>query len=331
MKIKQALFMVVAGLVWASHAATPTITSATAQQRYPVDGKVDISITFSGTSNDVARMDCAFVATNRTTWTVLPVAHVTDTGAISGADASWTRHYVWDASADVGEVRIEDVALRVETTISPGGVQLWEGGPYWAECNVGALQPEEYGYYYQWGGTHGYRRHADGTGWVSPGQHGASFEFGLLCCSTYDKNNDELRSRGYIDSTDNLVATRDAATEYLGTPWRMPTDAEFSALVSNCTTTWTTRNGVKGLLVTGRGTYASKSIFLPAAGRGSYDALYASSDKGYYWSSTPCAGNSKEAWYHYFESDYANRISTGRNHRDRFEGMPVRPLRGLAE
>ena len=23
-------------------------------------------------------------------------------------------------------------------------VQLWEGGPYWAECNVGATKPEEY-------------------------------------------------------------------------------------------------------------------------------------------------------------------------------------------
>lgn len=28
-----------------------------------------------------------------------------------------------------------------------GGVQLRENGPYWAECNVGADKPEDYGLY----------------------------------------------------------------------------------------------------------------------------------------------------------------------------------------
>ena len=27
----------------------------------------------------------------------------------------------------------------------PEAVQLWEGGPYWAECNIGATKPEDYG------------------------------------------------------------------------------------------------------------------------------------------------------------------------------------------
>ncbi len=39
-----------------------------------------------------------------------------------------------------------------------GGVQLWVNGPYWAECNVGAITPEEYGYYFWWGDTVGYKR-----------------------------------------------------------------------------------------------------------------------------------------------------------------------------
>ena len=33
------------------------------------------------------------------------------------------------------------------------------------------------------------------------------------------------------------------------------TDAEFAALIDNCTTTWTTRNGVYGRLVTGKGAF----------------------------------------------------------------------------
>ena len=44
----------------------------------------------------------------------------------------------------------------------------------------------------------------------------------------------------------------------------MPTDAEFAALLDNCTTEWITTNGVSGRLVTGKGAYADKSIFLPA-------------------------------------------------------------------
>ena len=31
------------------------------------------------------------------------------------------------------------------------GVQLWEGGPYWATTNIGAEKPEDSGYYFWWG------------------------------------------------------------------------------------------------------------------------------------------------------------------------------------
>ena len=37
-------------------------------------------------------------------------------------------------------------------------VQLWEGGPYWAETNIDAENPEDYGYYFWWGDTVGYKR-----------------------------------------------------------------------------------------------------------------------------------------------------------------------------
>ena len=38
-----------------------------------------------------------------------------------------------------------------------GKVQLWEGGPYWAETNIGAENPWESGYYFWWGDTVGYK------------------------------------------------------------------------------------------------------------------------------------------------------------------------------
>lgn len=307
-------------------AANPVATSVTARQRYPSNGKVDIVVTFSGASNDVAEAACVFAATNSATKAALAMAHVTDAGTISGSGATWTRRYVWDAAADLGEVKIADVVLAAEATplgVVQGGVQLWEGGPYWAECNVGATKPEEYGYYFWWGDTVGYARNASGNGWVSS-RTGASFSFSGGNCPTYGKTTAQLQSAGYIDGTGNLVAKYDAATAHLGAPWRMPTADEFDALVSNCTTAWTTRNGVYGRLVTGKGAFSTKSIFLPAAGVGGGSGLFDPGSYGDYWSSTPYSDNSYYAWY--FNSDYFDR-----NDYYRSRGFPVRPLRGFAK
>jgi len=117
----------------------------------------------------------------------------------------------------------------------------------------------------------------------------------------YSLGNSQLQSAGYIDSTGNLVTAHDAATAHLGAPWRMPTYVEMQALVSNCDATWTTQGGVYGRLVKGRGTYASKSIFLPAAGFG-YDLyLYAPGWYGGYMSSTPCSeGSIDGVWFLFF-------------------------------
>ena len=290
-------------------AAEPVATSVTARQRYPWNGKVDIVVTFSGASNDVAETGCVFAATNSATKAALAMAHVTDAGTISGSGATWTRRYVWDAAADLGEVKIADVVLAAEATTPLGGVQLWEGGPYWAECNVGATKPEEYGYYFWWGDTVGYARNTSGNGWVSS-RTGASFSFLFDNCSTHKKTTAQLQSAGYIDATGNLVAKYDAVTAHLGAPWRMPTDAEFAALIDNCTTVWTTCNGVNGRLVTGKGAFSTKSIFLPAAGYGGGSVLKDPGSDGYYWSSTPYSEDSSYAWRLSFGSGHFFRENT---------------------
>ncbi len=106
----------------------------------------------------------------------------------------------------------------------------------------------------------------------------------------------------------------------------MPTDAEFAALIENCTTTWITTNGVPGRLVTGKGAYADRSIFLPAAGDGYDSYLRDPGSRGRYWSSTPDSGNSDRAWLLYFYSgDFY------RSYSYRYYGRSVRPVRGFAE
>ena len=149
----------------------------------------------------------------------------------------------------------------------PQGVQLWEGGPYWAKNNLGATKPEGTGYYFWWGDTVGYKR--VGSSWNAVDGSVTGFSFAYTNCPTYNKSQAQLQSDGWIGADNQLVAAHDAATKYLGSPWRMPTTSEIYALRSNTTSACTTRNGVSGVLITGKGDYASKSVFIPFVGVGS--------------------------------------------------------------
>lgn len=272
--------------------AVPTITDITAKQRYPWNGKVDITVSFSGASNDVANLDCSFKATDSDTQAELSVEHISRVGAVdSGSGTTWTRKFVWDADVDVGEVKIDDVVLTIDA-MRCGCVQLWEGGPYWSECNVGAAQSEDTGYYFMWGDTMGYKR--VGNQWDAVDGSKKNFSFIKENCPNYGMNNSRLQLAGYIDSTGNLQANHDAATMHLGAPWRMPTGSELAALFSKCTRTWIARNGVYGVLLTGEGDYSTKSIFLPAGGYGKGSDLTGKPGSpneyysyGYYLSSSP--------------------------------------------
>ena len=215
-----------------------------------------------------------------------------------------------------------------------GGVQLWENGPYWAECNVGATKPEEYGYYFWWGDTVGYtpdggtcnKATYSGVTWVSSaGEQMNNSPF--TSCTTWGKDNSALQSAGYIDSTGNLVAAHDAATAHLGALWRMPTHAEFSTLISKCTTMWITTNGVAGRLVTGRGDYADKSIFLPAAGYGDGSHFTFPGSHGIYWSSSPYSDYSGNAWF----LQFIDSASFHQYNDTRIGGHTIRPVRGFAK
>ena len=247
---------------------------------------------------------------------------------LQGAELSEGRHVMrWNALADGVKFSSSDVVFAV-SAVELDYVQLWANGPYWAKCNVGATKPEEYGYYFWWGDTVGYKRNSDDNGWVSV-KNGTSFSFDSdNCCPTDGRSESSLKSAGYIDSTGNLVAKYDAATAYLGSPWRMPTDAELNALTNNCDTSTTTRNGVPGLLVTGKGAFASKRIFLPAAGIGLQSRKDGLAYDGCYWSSTPDLASywDDAAWCLRFHYSPAYLRSGGR-----FWGLPVRPVRGTAQ
>jgi hypothetical protein len=127
--------------------------------------------------------------------------------------------------------------------------------------NVGASAPEESGLYFSWGNSPG---HAEGSGYnfsqeVYPETPGAAIEA-------------------------NLTLAEDMARQSLGAPWRMPTAAEFQELYDNCTSVWTTQNGVTGILFTSN--VNGNSIFFPAAGYYDGTSLEVKEEEGCYWSST---------------------------------------------
>ena len=312
--------------------AENTVTVTKFHQSYPYTGKATVEYTVGGTlpTNSVAEIT---INTDDASATFV------QSNIVAGANS----HVIDFASSFGGVLLLTNASFVV--TISEGaapqlgGVQLWENGPYWAECNVGASVPEQFGYYFWWGDTVGYKRRRgsltdlengrwSAVVWASciTGQEMDSSPFTASSCPTYDKDDLVLRSEGYIDSTGNLVAAHDAATAHLGAPWRMPTYAEFSALISNCDWTWTTTNGVNGYEVRGRGDYAANRIFLPAAGCGGGEAMIYCGLSGYYWSSTLRLDSYYGTWCLEFLSGSVDWTETVR-----YGGMSIRPVRGFAQ
>ena len=202
-------------------------------------------------------------------------------------------------------------------------VQLWEGGPYWADRNIGAENPWDYGYYFWWGDTVGYKRVNDI--WVASDGSTSNFSFEPNNTPTDGKNIGTLRNEGWITSDNVFALEHDAARVQWGGGWRMPTMQELSDLGNKCDWTWTTLKGVNGYEVRGRGDFASNSIFLPAAGYGGGTSLYDASSHGYYWSSVPYSSYSN-SWDLDFHSSDHGTYDDSRN-----SGFAVRPVQGFTK
>ncbi len=252
------------------------------------------------------------------------VTATTFTGDVGdGIAPGRNRHILWNAGADwpgkKGDVRVIVTATKQDDKHGRG-VQLWEGGPYWADRNVGASRPEDAGLYFWWGDTVGYR----------PSGTTFGFNFTGSNCPTDNKSIDTLLSEGWIvknNGTYVLAPSHDAAHVHWGGAWRMPTYQELSYLCYNskCDWTWATQNGVNGYVVRGRGAYASNSIFLPCAGDGYGTSLRNSGSYGYFWSSVP------DSDYDYSWSLLFSSSDHGTNGSGRYYGQSVRPVQGFAK
>ena len=99
----------------------------------------------------------------------------------------------------------------------------------------------------------------------------------------------------------------------------MPSVSHWKELLENCTWTWTQTNGINGYLVTSKKNGAS--IFLPAAGYREADEWKDVASYGCYWSSSLFTDFSDYAWLMYLKAD-----EFFMNHKNRFLGLPIRPV-----
>ena len=185
----------------------------------------------------------------------------------------------------------------------------------WANINLGATSPEDYGYYFAWGE-------------IDPKEE--------YRWNTYVWGNDDNELTKYVTNSDysivdnktELEADDDAATVNLGSNWQIPSIKEWEELMLNCTWEWqaagnTTFGGVAGYEVTSNkeGYTEDKSIFLPAAGYRSGAYLDRAGSRGYYWSRSLDTKYSDYARYLSYDS---GSVYTGSG--DRSYGRSVRAV-----
>ena len=184
----------------------------------------------------------------------------------------------------------------------------------WASFNVGATSPDGYGDYFAWGETAPKAEYK----WVN-------YQLGSSKNGPFSKYVLDAQY-GTVDHKTVLDLTDDAAYVAWGGDWRMPTKEEVAELMntSNCTWTWTTKNGVPGYKVTSRKSgYTANSIFLPANGMKSGSSLSDGGIVGNYWTSSISA-----SYPYYAISPFFDSSSKNSDNCYRYFGLGVRPVQG---
>lgn len=198
---------------------------------------------------------------------------------------------VTGGSSDPGE-EVVDLGL-------PSGLK-------WRGWNVGASKPEEYGNYYAWAETSPKSNYSS-SNYKYPA---TNLGDGMIVYAKYDSTPIHGDGKAVLEPED------DAASVNLGNGWRTPTFNEFKELRENCTWTWTTRNGVNGMLVTGPN---GKSIFLPGGGWYTNTTLTGKTTYGSYWTAT---GSGDIAHAVDFAKGYVDKAVLARS-----DGRSVRPVK----
>lgn len=266
--------------------------------------------------------------------------------------------------------------------ITDSGNKKWKGGNTNAVTVPGTIYPTVVGDYFQWGASYpGYGITTDAdkkpenlliyTSFTNTqcvddtGKDGFMFKNNGTNVYGFDKNDkDETvkyvgitpyydKTKGIekytkynaTDEKNELENTDDAARIILGDTWRMPTQAEFIAMIN--ATYWAWDDNAKGYYVyapasgdegglngkrsdkstiSGSYTEADALLFFPAAGQGNQNALGYSGLAGRYWSSI--VKNEYDSPSAYPLSLYTSQLKSTEV-VSRFTGMSIRPVKNV--
>ena len=193
---------------------------------------------------------------------------------------------------------------------------------FWAECNIGAMLPEEYGDYFTWGENSVKETYSwENYNWVEGEVHTITLGIEARIDATLTKYNTMSRY-GKVDNLLVLEPKDDAAHEKMGAGWRIPTYEEWKELIDNCTWSWSIRNGVPGYLVTSN-VKGNNSLFIPAAGGKWGTDIQRDKDYVVGWSSTLYADLPVGGWVFAGKKDGIEMLGN-----IRAVGIPVRPVYG---
>lgn len=162
-------------------------------------------------------------------------------------------------------------------------------GTLWATCNIGANKPEDFGDYFSWGETAGYK-----SGKANFDEAHYKYYHGNEQQITKYCNESSYGYNGFTDGKSELELMDDAAYVNWGTEWRMPTNTQLYELMTQTTAVFSDVNGVKGYKMFGRN---GQYIFLPAASAYYGDVLLKGLNNGeypgWYWSRNSTNSNGK--------------------------------------
>lgn len=265
----------------AGEASNITITSAivkgttTLASVYSNNTTIQYRIVYGTSNSSLTSSSNSSVATPELSGTTL-------TAELTNLVMATTYYYCVRASVN-GSYYYSDIKSFTTNDIPTSGYVDLGVSCKWASCNLGATTPQNIGNLYAWGET------------------GTKSVFNIDSYSYYHNNigND-------ISNTDY-----DAAKANLGSPWRMPTSAEYKELLNQCFWQEVTYKESKGYMVTGKN---GNVIFLPKNGN-TYQ----------YWTSTE--------WHYTYDVwpgtvEYAATWEgTQIGHNVRYAGLPIRPVR----
>lgn len=198
-----------------------------------------------------------------------------------------------DGSVEVDGHRLVDLQL-------PSGL-------LWAETNVGAETPTDYGLHFAWGETKAKADFSQATY-----RYGTAFE--------------KMTRYNAADTLTVLLPEDDAATAAWGKAFRIPTSQEMEELgdTANCVWTWVEKASPKGDKVHGyevKSKRNGRTLFLPASGAQNGKNCFLDGSDAVYWSATLSTRSYGEAFCLYFNLGHYSLYMN-----DRSIGASVRPV-----